>query len=141
MKKLRKNLCALSALIVSALALPLPVLAQGPQAWSGVCVGDETLIPGSGDVATIRGLQCLLGNVLSVAISAIGFIGFVMIIFSAYRFMTSGGNSKGVEASRNTLTWAVIGLLLALASISILRVIAEFTGVNLILDFNIPIVG
>lgn len=108
-----------------------------PKPWTGlnsVCVGTGN----AANVATIQGLQCLIANVFSIAITLIGLVGFVMLIVGAFRYLISGGNSKGTEAGRNTITYAVIGLLVALSAFIILNLISNFTGVNTILNFNIP---
>jgi hypothetical protein len=105
----------------------------GPQTWSGDCV--------EGGVATIQGLRCIIANVLSVAITGIGLAGFIMLIIGGFRYLASGGNSKGAETAKNTITFAVIGLVVALSSFVILNLIAEFTGVKTILDFVIPEAG
>jgi hypothetical protein len=123
-------LFTISFIAVSVLpGIATPVQAQG-KAWSGVCVNNG--------VATIQGFQCLLGNVLSVAVSGIGLIGFVMLIIGSFRYLLSGGNAKGVEGGRNTMTFAIVGLVVALASFMILQLVANFTGVKSILNFRIP---
>ncbi len=114
----------------------------GPQTWSGDCVeviektvnGETVIIK----AATIQGLRCMIANVLSVAITGIGLAGFIMLIIGGFRYLTSGGNSKGAETAKNTITFAVIGLVVALSSFVILNLIAEFTGVKTILNFVIP---
>ena len=116
---------------------PATAQAQGmvtPQPWQGTCVASD-------DVATIQGLRCLIANVLSVAVTGIGLAGFVMLIVGAFRYLTSGGNSKGAETAKNTITYSVIGLVVALSSYVILNLIAKFTGVEAILKFNIPDAG
>jgi len=105
----------------------------GPQTWRGTCVEDG--------VATIQGFRCLIANILSIAITGIGFAGFIMLIVGGFRYLTSGGNSKGTETAKNTITFAVIGLVVALSSYIILNLIAEFTGVKTILNFVIPEAG
>jgi hypothetical protein len=127
---LKKILLSLTTAVLLAASSPASAQAQVPQAWSGVCVADG--------VATIQGLQCLVANLLSVAVTAVGFAGFVMLLIGAYRYMISGGNSKGTESAKNTITWAVIGLVVALSSFFIVNLIAQFTGVNTILEFSIP---
>ncbi len=134
MKKLvsRLGFVVLSTL---SLALPTSVSAQmlSPQEWGGDCTVDG--------VATIQGLRCMVANILSVAITAIGFAGFVMLIIGSFRYLFSGGNSKGTETAKNTITFAVIGLVVALSSFVILNLIAKFTGVETILNFVIPEAG
>lgn len=128
----------LVVLFAGAVATHPPAMAQAqaPADWGNVCVGDE--IEGGEDVATIQGLQCLVANLFGVAITGLGFVGFVMMIYGAYRYMLSGGQSKGIEQGRNTITWAVIGLILGLSAVFILRILASFTGVDTILEFVIP---
>lgn len=133
MKKLitaiKKNLFIFLTLSSIVLTVPTQALAQ-PTAWSGRCIEKE--------VATIQGLECLIGNVFTVIITLIGFSGFVMFIIASFRWLLSGGNTKGIETAKNTMTFAVVGIVLSLSAFIILNIIAEFTGVENILLFTIP---
>lgn len=98
---------------------------------------------GTGDMAcvvngvvTIRGIECILANILSIAVSGIGFAGFVMLIVGSFQYLLSGGNSKGVEGGKNTMTFAIVGLVVSLTSWMILNFIATFTGVQTITRFS-----
>lgn len=126
-----------SSLCLSVFLLLFPpfVHAQGPAAWAGVCI--EQTVDGQ-SVATIQGLQCLIANVLQIAVSIIGFAGFVMMIIGAFRYLTSGGNAKGVDEGQKTITYAILGLVVALSAYFILNAIATFTGIPAILSFTIP---
>lgn len=106
--------------------------------WTGVCVGSETEGDPAYQVATIQGFQCLVGNLLQVAITLIGIAGFIMLLYGSFKYMISSGQAKDSEAVRNTLTYAVVGLIVALSSFFIIRIIASFTGVDTILEFKIP---
>ena len=111
--------------------LSFQAFAQETSPWTNdYCVMDG--------VATIQGLQCLIGNLLGIAIPALGFIAFIMLVVSAFRWQLSGGNSKGKETARNTMTFVVVGIVVAISSFIILNLIASFTGVSSILDFTIP---
>ena|SRR3989344_5755820 len=88
-------------------------------------------------VLTIQGIEGILINILAIAISGIGFAGFVMLIIGSFQFLLSGGNPKGTEGGRNTMTYALVGLLVALSSWIILNTIAFFTGVQAIKFFDI----
>ncbi|MEA2057016.1 MAG: hypothetical protein U9O78_04935 [Patescibacteria group bacterium] len=90
------------------------------------------------DVATVQGLMCLVTNVLSVTLPLIGIAGFVMMLFGALQWMLSGGNSQSVEKARNSMVFAVVGLILALSSFVIVNLIANFTGIEIIKEFTIP---
>ena len=107
-----------------------PVYAQTQEWTEGVCVRN--------DVATIQGIGCMLANIFSVALTLLGIAGFIMIIYAALNMMLSGGNSQAVEKSKNTITFAVVGIILALSSFIIINLISSFTGINAIRDFIIP---
>lgn len=128
---MKKVLFSLTFTTLSFLIAATPALAQGPQAWSGVCVENG--------VATILGLQCLLANVLSVGVTVIGLIGFVMFIYSAFQLMLSGGNSKATESARNAITYAVVGIVVAISAFIILNLLAAFTGVSLLTRFSLSV--
>jgi hypothetical protein len=127
-----KSLLTTATLFSFQLAFPAAAKAQ-TSPWTGVCVSEENQ-----DVATLQGLQCLLANVLSVSLTLLGIIGFVMLVIGAIRWQVSGGNSQHVEKSKQTMTYALIGLIVALSSFIILNLVAEFTGVKSILNFVIP---
>ncbi|PIY79612.1 MAG: hypothetical protein COY81_01615 [Candidatus Pacebacteria bacterium CG_4_10_14_0_8_um_filter_43_12] len=119
-------------LIFSIFIVPPSAHAQ-QYTWSGVCVAGP-----DNDVATIQGFQCLIANVFSIIITVIGLAGFVMFIWGAFQWMLSGNNTKGVETAKQSMTYAIIGIVVALSGFIIINLIAEFTGVNIIRTFIIP---
>lgn len=133
--------------LVGLLLLSLPHQAQAQSItvpWSGNCI-EKVDIPATADaegrtanVATIQGLGCMLANILSIGVTGIGLAGFVMFLVGSFSYLLSGGNSKTTEQARGTFTYAVIGLVVALSAIIILRIIVAFTGVQRILQFEIP---
>lgn len=90
------------------------------------------------DVATIQGIGCLIANILAVTLRLLGLAGFVMIIYAAFTLLLSAGKSQQVEKSKNTITFAIIGIIMALSAFIIVNLIANFTGVSLIRTFTIP---
>lgn len=118
---------------------PTTVSAQTTAAWEGECVANYVDEDGAAyQVATIQGARCLIANILSIAVSGLGVVGFCMFLIASFTYLLSGGNSKNTESSKNTFTFAVVGIVVALSAIIILRLISSFTGVNKILEFDIP---
>lgn len=115
---------------------PTPVFAQTTR-WSDVCVGNG-FSENADSVATIQGFECLIANLFVVFITLVGLSGFVMFIYASFRWLISGGDSKGTTAARNSMTYAVIGLVVSLSAFIIINLVAEFTGVNAIKSFRIP---
>lgn len=82
------------------------------------------------DVATLRGLEGVFGNVVTVILGLAGITLFIMLIVGGFRFITAGDDPKAIEGARKTLTYAIGGIVLIALSFLILRFISTFTGVD-----------
>lgn len=114
---------ALSASPAHAQAIP----------WSGACIGTGD----AADVATIQGIECMLANIFLVFFALIGLAAFIMIVVGAITILVSGGNSKGMETGKKSITFAIIGIVVALSGFIIINLLSAFTGVNL-LKLEVP---
>ncbi len=119
-------------LAVISIVSPHPVFAQNTTPWSGSCV--DTNNP---DVATIQGVECLVRNILNIAVTAVGIAAFVMFLVGSFLYLTSGGNPKGTEAGQKTITFAIIGVVVSLTGFIALNFITTFTGVETIKTFTL----
>lgn len=124
-----------ATLLAAYLLTATPAQAQ-TRAWTGVCVGSAE---GQQDVATIQGLECLIANVFTVIITIIGLAGFVMFVVGGVTWMISGGDSGKLQSAKGSMTYAVVGMVVALSAFIILNLIASFTGISIITQFRIPI--
>lgn len=70
----------------------------------------------------------LLGTILRLALGLAGGIAFLLILFGGLQIMTSAGNPEQLNAGRELVTSAIIGLILILFSIFLL----QFIGYNII---------
>ncbi|MBI4062647.1 hypothetical protein HY410_01880 [Candidatus Gottesmanbacteria bacterium] len=95
-----------------------PVYAATP--W-GDCVVDEA--------ATIQCLEPLFQNIVMGIAALVGIALFIMILNSGFRYLTSAGDPKKLEAARETLTSAIVGVVLIAIGYLILKTIEIFTGV------------
>lgn len=64
-----------------------------------------------------------IGQVLGVLLSISGMVAVALIIMSGYQYMTSRGNPDAIQAAKDRLTSALVGLLFIIFSIVILTVI------------------
>lgn len=110
---------------VYAATSPTPV----PATWQN-CMVNET--------PTIKCLEVVFGNVLEAVVALAGIALFIMLVVGSFRFLTSGGDPKQTETARKTMTSAILGLVLIIGSYLILRLIANFTGIDSLLEFTIP---
>lgn len=92
--------------------------------WTGECV--------SGDVATIQGIGCLVGNLLGFFPYLIVFVAVGIIITSGVKIMTApAGDAKTLSAAWSAITWSVIGIILMSIIWFAIILIEKFTGANL----------
>jgi hypothetical protein len=143
MQKILRHLTAFLFILFLSLSAVPQAHALSSDEWGIHCVnlnnayvtaGNAT---GASDVPTIRGVECLVAQVLAYAVTLIGLVAFVMFLVGGFQYLTAGTNSKGVEAGKNAITFAIIGIVLALSSIIILNLIATITGVETIKTFRI----
>jgi hypothetical protein len=82
---------------------------------SKVCKGkNETISP-------------LVSSIVNVLLFAIGIISVIMIIVGGLRYVTSNGDASQVTAAKNTILYAVIGLVVALLAFAIVNfVVSQF---------------
>lgn len=92
----------------------------------------------SSGIAHISDFSCVFGNVVGVSISFAGIVLFVILLMGGFKYMTSGGDPKAVDAAQKTITYAILGLILILASYLILVLIRAITGVD-VTNFKVTI--
>ena len=82
-----------------------------------------------GDVAKLKDLEGVFGNVVNAVLGLAGIVLFIMLILGGFSYITSGGDPKKVESARNTLTYAIGGMIFIALAYLILKFIEVFTGV------------
>lgn len=113
----------IKTVMVSTLLLTMvvgPVLALPSQAYADVnkskqyaCQG-ITLAGGgncqnSGDEARVTSLFGTIVNILSVIV---GVAAVIMIILAGFKYVTSGGDANSIASAKNTLIYAIVGLII-----------------------------
>jgi hypothetical protein len=88
-------------------------------------------------VVDLNAIPQLFANILAVAISLIGILSFVMFLSGGLKMMTSGGDPKQLEAAKGTITYSILGLVLAIGAFLILTYVGKFLGIDNILIFQL----
>jgi len=122
LKSLRKTIvmtgAALSLLLLPAMVLPAVASAQ--TANIGDCLSQGSgLTTGSGGTACtaspdtgtqkIQDIVTLIVNIFSVVV---GIVAVIMIVVGGFKYITSGGDSGNITSAKNTIVYAVIGLVI-----------------------------
>jgi hypothetical protein len=118
MKKIKFALIALAIMVgVTGLVLaPDTALAQVSDIQKGV---DAV---GGGGAPTL-GSQ--LKNVINVLMFILGAIAVIMIVIGGIRYATSNGDSGSTKSAKDTVLYAVIGLIVALMAYAIVNFVLD----------------
>jgi type IV secretory pathway VirB2 component (pilin) len=105
---------------VSAASSPLSMVASAAdEAQSGVDAvnsGNDT------------SLEDMITSVINVLLYIAGIIAVIMIIVGGIKYMTSSGDSSGISSAKNTVLYAIIGLVLVILAFAIVNwVVKAFT--------------
>lgn len=101
-----------------------------------VIPGGETItqpskIPGGG----IKTVAIILRNGFTILIIITIILTLIFLVLGGIQWITSGGEKEKIQGARSKLTYAVIGLVVALSSFFIISIMGFIFGVNL-LDFK-----
>lgn len=116
---------AASALIATfALFAPVTVGALDGTVQGGVNAARGTDVP-----STLLGDGGVLSTIVNTMLFIIGFLSVIMLIFGGLRYIISGGNAAAVTAAKNTILYAIVGLIIAIFAYAIVNfVIGSLTG-------------
>ncbi|HKZ34531.1 MAG TPA: pilin [Patescibacteria group bacterium] len=77
-----------------------------------------------------------LANTVSVLVTLfltiVSILAFIYLVLGGIRYITAGGDPKQIKAAKDQLTYAVIGLVVAIMSFAVINVFSEFFGVDLL---------
>lgn len=76
----------------------------------------------------------LVNVVVRNAFTLAGIITFILLIFGGFTVIVGAGSGDGkqLEKGRETLTWAVAGLIVVVTSVWLIQIIEKITGLNLL---------
>ncbi len=116
-------------LLVPAIAAPVLVHADTADIQGNLCGGgnltfsDQTSCNGEEAVSSVNGIVTTVINIFSVVV---GIIAVIFIIIGGIKYITSGGDSNNVQSAKNTILYAIVGLVVvALAQILVRFVLAK----------------
>lgn len=86
---------------------------------------------GGEQVATIKCFEVVFSNIISIIAGGVSLALFVMFLIGGFKYLTAGGDTKKTESARNTIFYAILGLVLIVSSYIVIKALEWFTGVNL----------
>ena len=118
----------LVALVTIGLLSPLAVVG-GPVSYAAVCSGSAADCAKTGVGATSDGTEVSVDQaaktIVNVLLFIIGVVSVIMIVIGGLKYVTSNGNSNQVEGAKNTILYAVMGLVVAIAAYAIVNLVVD----------------
>ena len=116
MKKITKMKIA-GLLIVPALLLGVTLTTGTMDVAAQITAG--TGATGQSNAAAGADVKTIIKNVVNALLFLIGALSVVMLIWGGIRYTTSAGNQNSVTAAKNTILYAIIGLVVIIFAFAI----------------------
>lgn len=116
---------ALGVSVVAPVFQPVNTYAQGAD---GGLAGGATSAKGEDQQENLFGPDGLFQTITNVLLFVIGAVSVIMLIIGGIRYVVSGGDSSAVTSAKNTILYAVIGIVVAILAYAMVNfVITSFT--------------
>lgn len=126
LQKLTMSMSALALFLVPAALLAVPVAAQSGTAPSieqgleaGSCLSTNATDCDTEDPEDA--VNNIITTVINIFSLVVGVVSVIMIIIGGLKYITSGGDSGNVSGAKNTILYAIIGLVVVALSQVIVR--------------------
>lgn len=73
-------------------------------------------------------LNNFLKHLINIFSAIIGVVAVVMIIFGGFRYITSGGNDSSITSAKNTILYAIIGLVIVALAQLLVRFVLKLAS-------------
>lgn len=103
---------------VALIATPVSALGEGgAPAGVNAARGDNT------PTNLINGDTSIVKRGINIMLFGVGVLSVIMLIFGGFRYVISGGKKESVTNAKNTILYAIIGLLVAVFAYAIINFI------------------
>ena len=127
MKTFFKSLVAIiTGVSIGMLVIGTPI-ASADTIGQGGAPGGVNAAKGTGVPTNFAsGDGSLIQKIINITLYAIGVLSVIMLIFGGLRYVISGGQKEAVTAAKNTILYAVVGLLIAVFAYAFIHFILQF---------------
>ena len=97
---------------------------------NGVRCGSDINFSGGSCAANTQAddkIQNLVRTIINIFSVVVGAVCVIMIVIGGFRYVTSGGDSNNVGAAKNTILYAIVGLIIVAVSQVIVQFVLQRT--------------
>ena len=86
-------------------------------------INEESAIAKFVGFSAARNIPQLIGLSLRVVLGLMGSIALLLIVWGGFGWLTSGGSPDKIKKAKDTLLWAIIGLIIIFASYALVDIL------------------
>jgi len=125
------------SLLLSSIVLPIVTASTGGRTLVSAADSKEQLCAGAGGTysggactpADSRNIGSILTSIVNILLFLVGAVSVIMIVLGGFRYVISAGDQNAVTAAKNTILYAVIGLVVAfLGSAAVNFIVSNLVG-------------
>ncbi|MEO7617326.1 MAG: pilin [Candidatus Saccharibacteria bacterium] len=129
---LRKKLTAIVMASIQTAVMAFGLVAVSAPAYAVDCNSSLTLQCGVDSAGTtdtqgktLFGPKGIFQNIASILIFIVGAVAVIMLIVGGLRYVLSAGDSKNVTAAKDTILYAIVGIVVALLSLALVNFVVS----------------
>ena len=116
-RNLRNTIVSLlGAAMLLFVPMAVPAMASAASIQGNLCGGASLKLDSNtscaGTSTATNNLDSFITKLVNVFSVVVGVVAVVMIIFGGFRYITSGGDSGNISNAKNTIIYAIIGLVI-----------------------------
>lgn len=118
--------------LITGLSVALLMSNLGPATASASIAGNKikdgvNTAAGKDNADKPDSLTNLIAKIVNILSVVTGAVAVIMLIYGGFRYVTSAGNDAGVQAAKNTILYAIIGLII----VALAQLIVKFVLNNI----------
>jgi hypothetical protein len=102
-----------SSIIIAATVVVLSFIVLSHDASASSIMDGVNAARGDSQPADLLGDGGILNKITNILLFVIGALSVIMLIIGGLRYVISGGNATAVTAAKNTILYAIVGLIIA----------------------------
>jgi hypothetical protein len=122
-KKVGQITTGVAATVTLALGRSMAVFATENPAQAGAEAAKADGMP-----SDLVGINGVFTKITNTVLFAVGIISVIMLIYGGLRYVVSGGDSKKVTDAKNTIMYAIIGLIISILAFAIVNFVINAVG-------------
>lgn len=123
----RKTIAYITTLGLVATSLASIILAPSSLAFSLSIKDGANSARGADQATNLFGNAGIFTTITNVMLFVVGAISVIMVVVGGLRYVVSGGNSSNITTAKNTILYAIVGLIIAIMAYAVINfVIGSF---------------